>query len=83
MASKPQRKRFQEYTDDEINDKRRCVQKMNTLKSDVSTSNQLQAYLKQLDQPIAFWEYNAETLNEILGKFWFSARQCKLDESGK
>ena len=43
-----QRKRFQEYTDDEIELKRKKVQNKNTKKSDISCSDQLQAYLKQL-----------------------------------
>ena len=77
-----ERKRFQEFTEEEISAKRKKVQKKNTIKSDKSTGNQLQAYLKQISEPVEFWDYTLDKLNAILGKFWFSARQVKSDQDG-
>ena len=45
--------------------------------------NQLQAYLWQIGNPIEFWEFSTDKLNIILGRFWISVRQAKLDEEQK
>ena len=45
-----------------------------TKESNKLTGNQLEAYMKQMDELIEFWEYAPEKLNKVLGKCWFSAR---------
>ena len=77
-----ERKHFQEFTEEEIAAKRIKVQKKNTIKSNVSTSNQFQAYLAQLNEQIDFWEYESAKLDEFLGKFWFAVRQSKQNSNG-
>ena len=76
-------RRFQEYSEEEIEVKRCKVQKKNTLKSDISAANQLQAYLRQTKQSEDFWTFEPEYLDKILGKFWFSACQTKLNDKGE
>ena len=77
-----ERKRFKEFTDEEVTAKRLKVQKKNTLKSNLSTTNQLQAFLGQLSENTDFWTFLPEKLDNILGRFWFSARQTKTDKEG-
>ena len=76
-------KHFEEFTDEQLAVKRLKVQNKNTIKSNNSTSKQFQAYLKQLNQEEDFWEYDAQSLNSYLGKFWFAAQQLKLDKNGQ
>ena len=78
-----ERKRFMEFTDEQLKLKRLKVQNRNTMKSNKSTMNQFQAYLKQLNEPENFWDYKPLKLNAYLGKFWFTARQWKLDKDGQ
>ena len=35
-----------------------------------------------MNDPIDFWTFFGEMLDTILGNFWFSARQLKVDEHG-
>ena len=78
-----ERKRFQEFSEHELEVKRLKVQNKNTIKSNNSTTNQFQAYLRQLNESEHFWEFDHNKLDMYLGRFWFGARQLKLDKEGQ
>ena len=71
------------YTDEEIQIKRRKVQKQNTIAADKSTGNQLLVYLKQIEANENYWEYSPEQLDDHLSKFWFAARTNKVNTAGE
>ena len=64
-----ERKRFKEFTDEEVTAKRLKVQKKNTLKSNLSTTNQLQAFLGQLSENTDFWTFFTGEVRQHCGTF--------------
>ena len=45
--------------------------------------NQFQAYLRQVNKNEQFWDFDSKKLDTFLGRFWFSARQLKLNKEGQ
>ena len=75
-----EKKRFQEFSEEEIAMKRQKVQNKNTQNSDKSTTKQFCMYLEQRGMNVNFWQIDPEELHQILSVFWFCARQSKLDK---
>ena len=85
---KPKEKRIKnkqcvKYSEDELAEKRRKVQKHNTIAADKSTGNQLVLYLRQIQANENYWQYEPAVLDEHLSKFWFAARTNKVNEQGE
>ena len=62
-----EKKRFQEFTEEEIAIKRQKVQNKNTQNSDKSTTKQFCMYLEQHNLNVNFWEMSPEELDPVLG----------------
>ena len=71
--------RFESVTDSDFALFHQNVQKKNTKKNDKSAERQLCEYLSTQNASLCFWEMDYEDLDGYLSKFWFAARQIKLD----
>ena len=71
--------RFKQITDSEIAKIHSDVQKKNTKKNDKAAERQFCEYLATQGMDCNFWDMSPETLEGHLSKFWFAARQTKID----
>ena len=76
--------RFEDITDEIVEQKHFEVQKKNTKKNEKSAEKQLRDYLTLKGcEHTRFWEFEPKFLDSHLSRFWFAARQSKIDESTK
>ena len=67
-------------SDEDLSEKHRKLQKKNTVKGELSAQRTFTEYLKQTGVThLNFWEYDTADLDDKLTKFWFAARQDKID----
>ena len=71
--------RFQDISDSDLIKFHQSVQKKNTKKNDKSAERQFCEYLSTQNSNVNFWDMDASELNGHLSKFWFAARQSKID----
>ena len=80
MALSKQLTRFDDISDDELEDIRHGLASKNTNKSNKKCETLLQAYLIAKKKDPSYWLYDEPTLDQILGKFWFEVRTKKGDK---
>ena len=66
--------RFPDLNEKDIEDRRNAVKKVNTEKSDKKCKKIFLQWLARHKYYENYWEYDVETLNQRLSKFWFEAR---------
>ena len=71
--------RFPDLNDQQISDKRLSVKKANTEKSDKKCEKILTQWLHRHKINENYWDFDIETLNTKLSKFWFEARTTQGD----
>ena len=71
--------RFKDITESDIQQFHKDVQKKNTKKNDKSAEHQFCEYIATQGESLEFWSIEPEILDSLLSKFWFAARQNKID----
>lgn len=67
--------RFANRTDEEISETREGLKKKNTLAADKKVEKTFLSYIQAKGKPdLEYWNWDTETLNEVLSKFWFELR---------
>ena len=80
MAEANSKKRFAHFSDNELREKSRKVQDVNTLKNEKKAERVFKHYLSEVGACEDFYNFTEQELDSHLCKFWFAARTQKNEE---
>ena len=77
ISSDSDHERFEDLTENDVENRSKEIKNKNTIKSDKKCEKIFMKYLKATGNDVKYWLYDPEDLDRQLGTFWFAVRTKK------